>query len=137
VANETDGFVQTHHSVLREGLAKLGWIEGPQCPVDYRYSGDDSDRLRANADEVGTPAPDIIAVGAQRNPGIAAADPDHSIVFTNLCDPVICPAVEQHRASGRAMATGATNLFPSLAAKWLSLLKEAAAAHRRVRSLFT
>src|SRR5262245_32700147 len=61
---EMDHAVQARWSAMREGLAKLGWIEGRNLRLDVRYSDDDPDRLRAHADELVRFAPDVIAVSS-------------------------------------------------------------------------
>jgi putative ABC transport system substrate-binding protein len=133
---ETDHLVQTRMSVLREGLAKLGWIEGRNARFDLRYSADDPDRLRANADEVVRLTPDVIAVATlpatrlvlQRTRTIP-------IVFTNVGDPV-AGGLLKNIARPEGNATGATTLYESIAGKWLELLKEAAPRTVRVALIF-
>src|SRR5262249_23264571 len=62
VAVETDRDAQAHHDVMREELAKLGWIEGRNVRFDLRFSDGDPDRMRAHADELVRLAPDVVAV---------------------------------------------------------------------------
>jgi putative ABC transport system substrate-binding protein len=38
-------------AAFREGLAKLGWIEGSNLRVDLRFGGDDPERIRDSAAE--------------------------------------------------------------------------------------
>jgi hypothetical protein len=40
---ENDPISQARTATFREGLAKLGWIEGHNLPVDYRFAGIDYD----------------------------------------------------------------------------------------------
>src|SRR5258708_5251016 len=64
VADETDRIRQARQGAMREGLAKLGWIEGRNVQFDFRYSVDDPDRLRAHTDELVRLAPDVIGVAS-------------------------------------------------------------------------
>src|SRR5262245_31993412 len=61
---ENDRAVATRHRALQEGLAKLGWIEGRNMRFERRFSADDPDRLRAQADELVRLAPDVITVNS-------------------------------------------------------------------------
>jgi len=135
VGDETDRLVQTRQSVLREGLAKLGWIEGRNVRFDLRFSTD-PDRLRAQTDELVRPAPDVIAVSTlpatrlvlQRTRTIP-------IVFTNVGDPVAVGLLK-NIARPEGNVTGATTLYESIAGKWLELLKEAAPHTARLALIF-
>src|SRR5262249_33264714 len=58
--NEADPFLNARQESLREGLAKLGWIDGRSVRFDLRFSAGDPDRRRMHADEVVRLAPDVI-----------------------------------------------------------------------------
>jgi hypothetical protein len=45
---------------LGAGLRSLGWIEGRNLRVDYRFGGGDHDRIRAFAAEFASLAPDVL-----------------------------------------------------------------------------
>jgi putative tryptophan/tyrosine transport system substrate-binding protein len=53
-------------TAFREGLAALGWIEGRNLRIDYRWGAGDTDRLRAYAAELVSLKPDVIMVGGSR-----------------------------------------------------------------------
>jgi putative ABC transport system substrate-binding protein len=133
---ETDRYVQAHQGAMREGLAKLGWIEGRNVRFDLRYSADDPDRLRANAEALVRLAPDIIFVSSlpatrlvlQRTRTIP-------IIFSNVGDPV-AGGLLKNIARPEGNATGITSLYESIAGKWLELLKEAAPRTARVALIF-
>jgi putative ABC transport system substrate-binding protein len=103
---------------------------------DLRFSADDPDRMRANADELVRLAPDVIAVSSvvatrtllQRTRTIP-------IVFTNVGDPA-AGGLLKNIARPEGNATGITNLFESIAGKWLELLKEAAPRTARLALIF-
>jgi putative ABC transport system substrate-binding protein len=126
VAAETDRIAQTLHEVMREELAKLGWIEGRNVRFDLRFSAGDPDRMRAHADELVRLAPDVIAatsLAATRT--LLQRTRTIPIVFNNVGDPV-AGGLLKNIARPEGNATGITSLFQSLAGKWLELLKEAA-----------
>src|SRR6266700_6230180 len=134
--DEADGLIQAQQGALREGLAKLGWIEGRNVRFDLRLSADDPDRLRAHADELVGLAPDVMVAGSvpvtrallQRNRTIP-------IVFTNVGDPV-AGGLLKNIARPEGNATGITSTYESLGGKWLELLKEAAPRIARAALVF-
>jgi putative tryptophan/tyrosine transport system substrate-binding protein len=134
--DEADQRTQTQHGVMREGLAKLGWIEGRNVRFDGRFAGDDPDRLRAHADELVRLAPDVIAVvSLPATRVLLERTRTIPIVFANVGDPV-AGGLLKNIARPEGNATGTTNLFQSLAGKWLELLKEAAPRITRVALIF-
>jgi putative tryptophan/tyrosine transport system substrate-binding protein len=137
VGAETDRDVQVRWGSMREGLAKLGWIEGRNVRIDHRYSADDPVRLRANADELVRLAPDVIAVGGSAaTRALLQRTRTIPIVFASVGDPV-AGGLLKNIARPEGNATGATNLFQSLGGKWLELLKEAAPRTARVALIFS
>jgi putative tryptophan/tyrosine transport system substrate-binding protein len=47
-------------SVFVQALAQLGWIEGRNARIDYRWGGGNIDRIREHAAELVALAPDVI-----------------------------------------------------------------------------
>jgi putative tryptophan/tyrosine transport system substrate-binding protein len=57
-------------TALAQGLQQLGWTDGRNVRIDYRWGAIDADRSRRNAAELLALAPDVIlAVGS---PAVAA-----------------------------------------------------------------
>jgi putative ABC transport system substrate-binding protein len=56
---------QVKLTALREGLAKLGWIEGRNLRIDLRFGADDPNRIHTAAADLVSQAPD----GAMRESG--------------------------------------------------------------------
>src|SRR5262249_34706875 len=133
---ETTRVVQAQLAALHEGLAKLGWTEGRNVRFDVRLSDDDPDLLRLHADELVRPGPDAI-VAISRPATFAALQRTRTIpiVFSNVGDPVE-GGILKNIARPEGNATGATNLYHSIAGKWLELLKEAAPRTARVALIF-
>jgi len=132
----SEGMVQAQERVLREELAKRGWIAGSNVRFDVRYSADSPDLIRANADELVGLGPDVIA--ASSYPGARAVlqrTRTIPVVFINVGDPVAGGLV-QNIPQPEGNATGITSLFRSLGSKWLELLKEAAPSTARVALVF-
>jgi putative ABC transport system substrate-binding protein len=134
--DEADRRTQTQHGVMREGLAKLGWIEGRNVRFDGRFAGDDPDRLHAHADDLVRLGPDVIAVvSLPATRALLQRTQTIPIVFANVGDPVV-GGLLKNIARPEGNATGTTNLFQTLAGKWLELLKEAAPRITRVALIF-
>jgi putative ABC transport system substrate-binding protein len=51
-------------AALREGLAKLGWIEGRNLRIDLRIGTGDLDRYRSDAAELVSLAPEVIVTSS-------------------------------------------------------------------------
>jgi putative tryptophan/tyrosine transport system substrate-binding protein len=57
---EADGIGQAYIAALKEGLAKLGWLEGRNLRVDVRWGGANPALVRTYAAELVSLAPDVI-----------------------------------------------------------------------------
>src|SRR6516164_9663223 len=79
---------QARVAALAEGLEKLGWIDGRNISIDYRWSFD-TDRLRAYATELAGMTPDVLlAGGAAPLVALQRAMETIPIVFAVVPDPV-------------------------------------------------
>jgi putative tryptophan/tyrosine transport system substrate-binding protein len=74
---------------LQDGLSKLGWTAGRNVQIDYRWPGNDIDRIRAAANELVATKPDVLV--ARSTPETAAfSQATHTIpiVFVGTVDPL-------------------------------------------------
>jgi ABC-type uncharacterized transport system substrate-binding protein len=129
---ETKGWV----TAFRKRLDELGWRVGGNLQIEERWTVGDPDRNRRFASELLAMKPD--AVFAFSSVAVAALQQGSRtvpIVFTAISDPVGSGFVESLARPGRN-ATGFTNFVPTMAAKWLEVLKEIAPQVRRVVLLF-
>ena len=93
---EHDPESEARVAAFRVGLEQLGWFEGRNVRIDYRFGGGDADRIRSYVGELVKSAPDLIV--ANSSPVIAElkrATGTIPIVFAIVNDPV-------SRASSRA-----------------------------------
>jgi putative tryptophan/tyrosine transport system substrate-binding protein len=117
---------------LREGLRKLGWIEGRNLQIDFRFGAGDPNRTRAFAAELVSLRPEVI-VTSFRIATLAAQQQTKTIpiIFAGAGDPVANGTV-RNVARPEGNTTGFTNLNASFGGKWPELLKEVAPGVARV-----
>ena len=85
---ETDTNAQSPVTAFREGLQQLGWTEGRNIRIDYRWAGD-SGLIRPYAEELVRLSPDVMV--ANGNPVVAAVLQQTRTVptvFVQVADPV-------------------------------------------------
>jgi len=116
---------------FRQGLEKLGWLEGRNLLIDYRFAAS-ADRYRLLAKELLDLQPDVIL--ADTTP-IAAAFQRESrvipIVFTSVSDPIGWGFVASLVRPGGNL-TGLLLYEAGITGKWLAMLKEIAPRLARV-----
>ena len=121
---ENDAEAKSWITALVEALKKLGWIEGRNVQIDYRWASGNIERLRSYAGELLGLKPDLILAGS--TPALAAAYQQTRaipIVFANVADPIGQGFVSS-LAHPEGNVTGFTSLEFSIAAKWIEILKE-------------
>jgi putative ABC transport system substrate-binding protein len=111
---------------FRDGMRALGYVEGQNFTIDYRYAEGQPERLPALAAELVRGRPEIIlALGGDVAPFATAVTSTIPIVFAVSSDPVRGKLVKSLAHPG-TNATGLTFLAAELAPKRLQLLREAA-----------
>jgi putative tryptophan/tyrosine transport system substrate-binding protein len=129
--------VQPLVAAFREGLANLGWVEGRNLRIDYRFSQGDPGRPDAYAEELVKLQPDLVF--AFSGPATRAVQQRTSvipIVFAGGGDPASIGLVGNiARPAGNV--TGFANVFTTLGGKWLELFKEAVPRLARLADVFT
>ena len=125
---------QARFAVL-QGLQKLGWTDGRNVRIDYRWAAAEADRSRTYAAELVALAPDVIlASGSTSVAALLQTTRTVPIVFVNVIDPVGAGYVARLARPG-GNATGFTAFEYSLSGKWLELLKEIAPNLTRIAIL--
>jgi putative ABC transport system substrate-binding protein len=119
---------------LRDGLARLGWIEGRTIHIDYRFAGGNPDQFSVLAKEL-IALPEVIF--AQSTPVTAALQRETraiAIVFVEVSDPIGSGFIASLAHPGGNL-TGIIQYEPGIAGKWLAMLKEIAPNLARVALL--
>ena len=126
---------QARFAGFLQGLQKLGWTDGRNVRIDYRWAAADADRSRTYAAELVALAPDVIlASGSTSVAALLQTTRTVPIVFVNVVDPVGAGYVARLARPG-GNATGFTAFEYSLSGKWLELLKEIAPNLTRIAIL--
>jgi ABC-type uncharacterized transport system substrate-binding protein len=132
---ESDPQAQSEIAAFRQGLQKLGWT-GSNVRIAYRWAAGEVNRMRASARELVALQPDAVLVVS--TPAVAALlDETRTIpiVFTRVADPVGSGFVS-NLAKPDGNVTGFSLFQPSLAGKWLQLLKDIVPSVARVTLMF-
>ena len=123
-------------SAFRQGLLDLGWVEGRNIQIDYRFATDDPRTVPGSVAELVALKPDVILASASE--GLAAflkATSTIPIVFVSVSDPVGQGFVASLDKPGGHI-TGFTAFEFSMGGKWVELLKAIAPSIRRVAIVF-
>jgi putative ABC transport system substrate-binding protein len=74
--DENDPLRKTYVSAFAQALADLGWNEGRNVRMDFRWTGDDVNRSQALAQELVGLQPDILATAGVPATAAVAGNPD-------------------------------------------------------------
>jgi putative ABC transport system substrate-binding protein len=122
-------------AAFRESLRGLGWVEGQNLVIVYRFGGEQYERLRAlAADLVNLKVDVIFAASAPAAQAAKDATTTIPIVFHTLNDPVRAGLVASFARPGGNL-TGNAGLGPELDQKRVELLKELVPSLSRVTAL--
>jgi putative ABC transport system substrate-binding protein len=133
---ESDPQIVEGLAAFKTALGELGWIDGRNVQIDYRFAAADVDRMRIFAKELVALQPDVL-VG--HTTGVVAALQREAktipIVFVIVSDPVGSGFVESLPRPGGNI-TGFINIEASLSGKWIEMLKEIAPRIARAALMF-
>jgi ABC-type uncharacterized transport system substrate-binding protein len=121
---------------FRDGLRELGWVEGQNIVVEYRWAEGHFDRLPALAEELVRLKVDVIVAPTSIYAGAARrATSTIPIIFASHADPIGSGHVASLARPG-GNATGLTIMMSETTAKGLEVLKEAIANLMRVAAVW-
>src|SRR5947208_7497858 len=132
-ADDPDG--QVRLAAFVQALQQLGWTDGRNVKIDYRWPAGDAEKTLKYAAELVALAPDVIlAVGAANMTPLLQATRTVPIVFVAVADPVGAGYVDSLSRPG-GNVTGFMLFDYGLSAKWLELLKQIAPSVTRAAVL--
>jgi putative tryptophan/tyrosine transport system substrate-binding protein len=121
---ETDPEAQDRVKSIQQGMRELGWIEGRNIRIDYRFAAGRTDRIQRYISELVAAAPEVILVNSTPvTTALHQATRTIPIVFAQMIDPV-AGGVAQSLAKPGGNVTGLMDFEFAIVGKWLELLKE-------------
>ena len=107
-------------------LSELGWTDGGNVRIDYRWAAGDAGLFQRYAEELLGLAPDVILASAIASvQALQRATRTVPIVFVNVSDPLASGFVQSLARPG-GNTTGFMQFEFGLGGKWLELLKQVA-----------
>jgi ABC-type uncharacterized transport system substrate-binding protein len=134
---ESDPDARAWYAAFREALQRIGWTEGRNAQIDTRWAApDDVESMRYFAKEIVALQPNVI-LSSTTPPTNALLQQTHTIpiVFAIVADPIGSGFVASFARPG-GNVTGFIFTEPTMAGKWLELLKGIAPRIARVAMLF-
>jgi putative ABC transport system substrate-binding protein len=131
-----DRRVKADLAAFARQLQSLGWSQGQNLQIDYRWSTGDTTKMQVDAKELVAARPDVLFT--RSTPATAALlsnTRDIPVVFAVVSDPVGEGFVASVARPG-GNVTGFTNVESSLTGKWVGLLKEIKPGLARIGYIF-
>ncbi len=120
---ETSPDNQKRLAAFRQGLAELGWSEGGNITIEYRWSSGKEELIRKYAEELMALEPAVILANSTPVVGeFKRINTTIPVVFALAIDPVGFGEVQSLAHPG-GVITGFTFIDPELIGKWLQLLQ--------------
>jgi len=133
---ESDPENQARLGVLRQSLSNLGWWEGRNVSINYRFSVSTVEQGEVPAEQLmALQAEVIVAHGSPAMVALQKMTNTVPIVFVAVSEPV-AQGFAQSLSHPGGNITGLSFLEPTLGGKWLELLKEVAPDVMRVATMF-
>src|SRR5262249_47753603 len=127
---------RSNAAALRRGLQKLGWSQGGNLAIEYRWAPDDPVLVWKFAKELVELRPEVIVAQSSSVVTTLLGRTRHiPIVFGSIPDPIGEGFVASF-AHPAGNVTGFTNFDSSMTGKWVELLKDIAPEIARVGFLF-
>ena len=134
---ESDPRAQARVAAFRDGLRTLGWVDGQDIRIDVRWATtSDAPTMQRLAKELIAFEPDLIlSHNTPTTRSLLQQTHTIPIVFAVVSDPIGSGFVQSVPRPG-GNVTGFTNIEPTMASKWLELLKEIAPRVARAAFFF-
>jgi len=133
---ENDPETKARVKAFRLGMRDLGWIEGNNVHIEYRFAGTNTTLIKQHVSELVSLSPDVIV--ANTTPVMAALRPATNtipIVFAIVNDPVGQGFISNLSHPGRNI-TGFSFIEPEIVGKWINLLNSIKPDLTRIALMF-
>jgi len=133
---ESDPEAQSMVATLHQTLRELGWLDDRNIRIDHRWAAGNATRLADLAKQLVASQPDVL-VAHTSLPVIALSKETATIpiIFIQVADPMGQGFITNLAHPGGNI-TGFSSFEPSMASKWLEMLKEIAPNTTRVAFVF-
>lgn len=132
----TDPQMQARLAAFQQGLRQLGWDDGRNIQIDYRFALGSAQQAESAAKELAALNPEMIVAHSTTNvAALRNVAPAMPVVFVMVSEPVSQGFVKSLANPGGNL-TGFSNSEPTMGPKWLELLKEMAPQTTRACVLF-
>jgi putative tryptophan/tyrosine transport system substrate-binding protein len=133
---ETDPDTQARMAAFKDGLDRLGWKDGGNVRITFRFGVGEMDRVRESAKQLVELNPDVIVCETTPTLKVLAQQTATlPIVFVSVADPVNNGYVADLAHPGGHI-TGFTNFEATMGGKWIELLKNIDPAVARAGVIF-
>lgn len=133
---QSDARGQSFAGAFRGGLNELGWTEGRNVQLEYRWATSDPQTIERCAKDLVALQPELIlSSSAPTTAALLQETRTIPILFGNLADPVGSRFVASLSKPGGNI-TGFINVEPAMTGTWLELLKTMAPRVTHVAALF-
>jgi putative ABC transport system substrate-binding protein len=133
---QSDQEGQRYVAEFRQALQQHGWTPGRNVQIEYRWGASDAERARGHANDVIKLNPSVVVTQATIvTRAFFQQTRTIPIVFANVSDPIGEKFVASFARPG-GNATGFTNVEPSMAGKYLEILKDITPKLSRAALLF-
>src|SRR5262249_38530806 len=132
ILRENDAEGKVWLRAFQEELQRLGWEQGRNLQIEYRFAGNDEHRMRIGAAELVGMKPDVLFTAG--TPALVALSQETRslpIVFAQVADPVKLGLVASLARPGGNI-TGFVTVETTFVGKWLELLKDTAPGRNQV-----
>jgi putative ABC transport system substrate-binding protein len=135
---ESDSDARAWYAAFREALQKLGWTQGRNIQVDTRWATpDDAESMRRFAMELVALRPDVLLSSTTpTTTALLQQTRTIPIVFALAADPIGSGFVASFAQPGGNVTGFIFTNEPTMAGKWVELLKEIAPRVARIAMLF-
>jgi len=133
---ENDPEATNRVKAFRLGMRDLGWIEGRNVQIEYRFAGNDLESINRNVAEVVRLAPDVIVANSTAvMVALRPATGTIPIVFAVVSDPVSQGFISNLAHPGGNI-TGFSFIESDMVGKWVNLLGDVRPNLSRVALMF-
>jgi putative ABC transport system substrate-binding protein len=129
---ESDAEMQARLVGFKQGLERLGWSEGRNIRIEYRFASASAEKAQVLAKEMVASQPDVlVALATASTTALQRETGAIPIVFVGIPDPIGSGYIASLARPGGNL-TGLLLYEENIVGKWLAMLKEVSSSLARV-----